>query len=252
MYPNRARRFFLDDYLKDYPIQFKPGTVFYYSNFGYVLLGLIIERASGKSYEEYLQKNIFDPAGMENTTIDHTSKIIENRVQGYMMGDSGLINAGDEDLLKAFSAGNILSTVGDLNKWYQALFNGQIISRDLLKKAHTVYLKKEDQPEEYLSLYRPYGYGWVIIGGGQAVSHGGLISGFRSSLYFIPSLKIFTVLLSNFHYPEKDTTIDNLSNDMTVEAINSFLPKRRRGFNLLEEELRRAKFLKVFGFSPNH
>ena len=225
VYPNSARRFFLDDYLKDYPVQSKPGTVFSYSNFGYVLLGLIIEIASGKSYEDYVQTELFDVAGMENTTIDHTSKIIDNRAQGYMMGDSGLNNAGDEDLLKAFSSGNIISTVGDLNKWYHALFNGQIISRDLLKKAHTVYLKREDQPEEYLSSYTPYGYGWVVdslITGTleriPIIQHNGVVGGFRSNVIFVPSSNIFVVILSNFRYEEPYSMIDYLSQVIALEA----------------------------------
>ena len=252
VYPNSARSFFLDDYLKDYPVQSKPGTVFSYSNFGYVLLGLIIEIASRKSYEDYVQTELFDVAGMENTTIDHPSKIIDNRVQGYRMGDSGLNNAGDEDLLKAFSAGNIISTVGDLNKWYHALFNGQIISRDLLKKAHTVYLKREDQPKEYLPIYTPYGYGWAIYSQGQIHSHGGLISGFRSSVIFIASLNIFVVLLSNFYYPEKDITIDNLSSKMLLEAINYSSVRisiKRTITNNLKTKPIRINYLKVVGFN---
>ena len=245
VYPNSARRFFLDDYLKDYPVQSKPGTVFSYSNFGYVLLGLIIEIASGKSYEDYVQTELFDVAGMENTTIDHPNKIIDNRAQGYMMGDFGLNNAGDEDLLKAFSAGNIISTAEDLNKWYQVLFNGQIISRDLLKKAHTVHVYINEEAKT------GYGYGWVISSKGQALSHGGLISGFRSNVIFIPSLNIFVVLLSNFYYPLSDKTIENLSNDIALEVINSLLPKRRKITNL-KEELKGLKSLRVFGFNTNN
>ena len=233
VYPNSARRFFLDDYLKDYPVQSKPGTVFSYSNFGYVLLGLIIEIASGKSYEDYVQTELFDVAGMENTTIDHPSKIIDNRVQGYRMGDSGLINADDEDLLKAFSAGNIISTVGDLNKWYQALFNYQIIPIDLLQKAYSLYILENGEKN-------PYGYGWGIdvtsIQNETLIGHNGLIGGFRSSIVFHPPSKTFSVLLSNFRYPPEDRTIEGLSIRMIAKAIGKPLSRKKlRRMNLKGE-----------------
>ena len=225
IYPKDARQFLFLDSFKDYPIQFKPGIDHEYSNFGYVLLGLIIEMASGKSYEDYLKENIFYLAGMENTTIDHPSKIIDNRAQGYMMGDSGLINAGDEDLPKAFSAGNIISTVGDLNKWYQALFNYQIISRDLLQKAHKPYTLETGEKINY-------GYGWGIFLGGRIIMHNGIIDGFRSNAIFHPSSKILAVLLSNFRYPLKNTIIEDLSTDMLVEGVSYSLAKKTITTNL--------------------
>ena len=108
----------------------------------------------------------------------------------------------------------------------------------------TVYLKREDQPKEHLNLYNLYGYGWAIYSEGQIILHSGLIGGFRSNVLFIPSLNIFSVLLSNFRYPLEDQTIENLSNDMALEAINSLLLKKTISNNL-KKELRKIKSMTI-------
>jgi CubicO group peptidase (beta-lactamase class C family) len=80
---------------KDKPLDFPPGGQFKYSNSGYYLLGLIVENVSGKSYEEYLQENIFDPLGMAHTGYGHHRPILPNRAAGYELDENGeLVNAG--------------------------------------------------------------------------------------------------------------------------------------------------------------
>ena len=264
--PNLLVKFFTENNFKklliyysgsmgvNYPTEWKPGTGFDYSNFGYILLGLIIHKVTKekkeiteKGFDQYVQKNLFDAAGMSNTTIEDESKIIKNRVDGYEKIDYGNPSFGLENLKKStplllisateFSAGNILSTAEDLNKWYQALFNGQIISRDLLKKAHTVHVYINEEQKI------GYGYGWIITDEGKrkTISHNGILNGFRANMIFHPSLKILSVLLSGFYYPTSpsfDLTIENLSSGMLSEALDAFLPassfKRRMRASLQE------------------
>lgn len=174
-----------------FPLEFQPGSKFSYSNSGYHLLGLIIEKASGKSYATFMKEEIFDKASMRNTRIDSHNDIIENRIPGY---DPSIepVNAQFIDMSLPFSAGNIISSVSDLNLWYKTLFDYKIVKKETLKKAHTPYILSSGETTGY-------GYGWGIktIQGQAVISHDGGIPGFLSSGFYFTEQKIFTVVLSN-------------------------------------------------------
>jgi len=78
---------------KDKALEFAPGEKYNYSNSGYILLGAIIEKVSGQSYEIFLKENIFQPLKMMNTGYDHHSTILKDRAAGYCLSNEGLINA---------------------------------------------------------------------------------------------------------------------------------------------------------------
>ena len=257
IYPKYARQFLFLDSLKDYPVYYEPGTIYIYSNFGYILLGLIIEIVSKKSYKDYMQMELFDKIGMGDTTIDDQNKIIDNRAQGYRMSDSGLINAPN-DSSRAFSAGSITSTPEDLNKFYKALFNSEIISKDLLEEAHTSYTLQNGKKTGY-------GYGWIVDNSlgvdKKTIAHSGQISGFTSSVYFQPFSKTLVVLLSNFLYPTtcisindlkyKSTIIDTLALSMiyyTIGIINQ--PPEIKILSDSECDLSSGKALRGVDFKP--
>ncbi|HEY7543856.1 MAG TPA: serine hydrolase domain-containing protein, partial [Blastocatellia bacterium] len=82
----------LIDLFKDKPMEFAPGEKWNYNNSAYVLLGAIIEKISGQSYAEFLEKNIFTPLGMKNTSYDNTSRVIARRAAGYSKGKEGYVN----------------------------------------------------------------------------------------------------------------------------------------------------------------
>lgn len=182
----------LVNYFKDYPLQFEPGTRFQYCNSGYHLLGLIIEKISGSSYDVYMKDHILAIAGMDNTVADKTGEIIPYRVSGYETVNGKLSNATFIDMSIPFSAGNLLSTTTDLNKWYQALFEYKIISKETLEKAHSPYRFKNTSLSNY-------GYGWFVdsLQGEKIISHEGGINGFLSSVWYMPSKKTLSVVLSN-------------------------------------------------------
>ena len=219
------------EYYKSKPLLFQPGIVFNYSNYGYFLLGLIIEKVSGMTYGDYLKKNIFDIAGMQDTQVANAQRSTNNKLaSGYIEDQSSFVNTDsfiNESAEVLFSSGNIISTVEDLNKWYQALFRHQIISKNLLNKAHTPYLKNGDnQPEGYP--FSPYGYGWIVdtsLGvDKKIISHAGQIAGFTSSAYFQPSSNTLTVLFSNFLYLEECISINGLKQKtIRIDMLNSLL-----------------------------
>ncbi len=111
--------------------EFAPGTSFSYSNSNYVLLGFIIEKVSGSSFSDYLQRHVFPPARLTHTQVDQASDLVPARVSGYVpRGDSAgaFLNGPYIDMSAVYAAGAIRSTVPDLASWFSALFEGRVIS----------------------------------------------------------------------------------------------------------------------------
>jgi CubicO group peptidase (beta-lactamase class C family) len=99
------------------PLEFAPGARFKYSNTGYTLLGLIIERASGMDYAAFMRRNIFSPLGMTDTGYHDQKSILPKFAAGYSRGAKGLVPAGHIDMSIPHAAGSLYSTVLDLMKW---------------------------------------------------------------------------------------------------------------------------------------
>ncbi|MBU1938069.1 beta-lactamase family protein [bacterium] len=123
----------IDDVLpliKNETLEFEPGERFGYSNSGYIVLGAIIEKVSGKKYAAYIQENIWQPAGMKDTGLFYKEQTVENRATGYVKDDSGsmITNALLEP--PAFSDGGAYSTVTDLLKFDLALQNNTLLSEE--------------------------------------------------------------------------------------------------------------------------
>jgi CubicO group peptidase (beta-lactamase class C family) len=180
----------------DSTLEFKPGERFAYSNSGYLLLGYIIEKVTGKSYEQVLQENIFTPLKMNNTGYDHHETLLKNRAHGYEKNGRSYVNSPFLDMSVPYAAGSMYSTVEDLYLWDQALYGNQ-----LLRKENMDLLFAKHIP----SGGGHYGYGWGIgelpLGNTQeriqTIGHGGGINGFNTQITRIPSDKSFIVLLNN-------------------------------------------------------
>jgi CubicO group peptidase (beta-lactamase class C family) len=121
----------VDEFVKKYAsgdLQFEPGSKFAYNNSGYFLLGAIIEKVTGKPYEQVLKENILDRVGMNNTGYDHHDTILQKRAAGYSKTPDGYTNAPYLDMSIPYAAGSMYSTVEDLYLWDQALYTDKLIS----------------------------------------------------------------------------------------------------------------------------
>ena len=176
---------------KPLPLEFKPGESFNYSNSNYYLLGLIIEKTSGQSYEAFLRKNIFVPLGMKQSGIDNQRRLVENRAGGYFQQDGLVVNDAYQDMSQAFAAGALLSTPRDLLLWDRALYTEKLISRASRHQMFTPF--KEQSPGE------GYAYGWVVSRqfGRPQIAHGGSVSGFSSYIARFPSDRVTVIVLGN-------------------------------------------------------
>jgi CubicO group peptidase (beta-lactamase class C family) len=182
----------LIDFFKDKPMQFEPGESWAYNNSGYILLGAIIEKASGLIYEQFLEKNIFVPLGMKHSFYGHTERIIPRRIPGYQKGKDGIINAPYLSMTQPYSAGALLSNVDDLAVWNDAVFSGKVVKKESLEKAFTPFVLKNGESTGY-------GFGWFAsaIQGHRTIEHGGGIHGFSTYELTLPDDGLFLAILTN-------------------------------------------------------
>jgi CubicO group peptidase (beta-lactamase class C family) len=173
---------------RDKPLDFQPGEKWSYSNSGYVLLGYLIEKISGESYERFVQENIFTPLGMKDSGYDSNSAIIPHRAAGYAPGPNGPVNAGFINMTVPFSAGALYSTTEDLLLWEHGLFGGKLLSSASLQKMTTPY--KSDYA---------FGLGVRIVNGHKVIDHGGAIEGFNTMLAYYPENKLTVAVLGNLN-----------------------------------------------------
>ena len=180
------------DLTKDKPMEFAPGERWNYNNTGYVLLGAVIEKVSGLTYEDYVNKNIFGPLGMKHSYYGNTERIIPRRIPGYQMDKGGFVNAPYLSMTQPYSAGSLLSSVDDLAIWNDAVFSGKLIKKEWLDKALTPYPLKNGESTGY-------GYGWFIADyqGQRIIEHGGGINGFSAYEMTLPEDRVFLAILTN-------------------------------------------------------
>jgi len=179
-------------FFKNQPMDFDPGTNWRYNNSGYVLLGAILEKITGKPYGEYIEETIFKPLGMKNSLYGSNSKIIPNRASGYDPDKTGIRNASYLSMTLPYAAGSLMSSVEDLYKWNRALRSNQLVKKETLEKAFTGYKLQSGRNIHY-------GYGWSVgdIGNHRVIEHSGGIPGYLSDALYAPEDDIFIAVLSN-------------------------------------------------------
>lgn len=182
---------------RNLPYNFEPGTKYSYSNSGFMLLGYIIEKVYGLSYEQYLKDNIFKVLSMNNTGVDNHIQLIKNRASGYSLDveRKTFSNCDFIDMSVCYAAGNLYSTSEDLFAWNKALFEGKLISKESLRQ---MISKHANAGQDGF-----YGYGTLIndekIGGKirKKVYHSGGIPGFFSANNVFPDEDIQIIAISN-------------------------------------------------------
>lgn len=182
------------------PLEFQPGEKWSYSNSGYVLLGYLIERISGDTYEKFVQENIFTPLGMQDSGYDSHAAIIKHRASGYTPRAGGMVNAGYIDMTIPHAAGALYSTTEDLLRWERGLFGGKLLSAASLHKMTTPF------KSEYA-----FGLGVKTSNGHKVINHGGGIEGFNTFLAYYPDDKLTVIVLANLNGRAPDEIADKLA-----------------------------------------
>ena len=174
-----------------YPPSFAPSEAHSYGNINYSLLGYVIEQVSGKSYWQFISERIFKPLGMTATRDRDLHYVIKNRAQGYEWEDGQLVGR-DYDLTDVFSAGAIVSTVQDLEKWEAGFSSGLLVKLSSIEQIWTPVRLNS-------GITYPYGFGWYIdtLRGHPVRRHGGQTAGFSASIALYPEDRMTVIVLCN-------------------------------------------------------
>ncbi|WP_010676610.1 serine hydrolase domain-containing protein [Bacillus timonensis] len=185
------------DSIKDLPLQFEPGERMEYCNTGYLVLTALIEKISGNSYSDFIDRTIFRHLGMKDTGVDDGRTIIPYLATGHTLHET-IIHTEYIDMSFPLGAYGIYSTVEDLFKWGQALHNGDILRKDYIDLMFTPNLDG-------------YGYGWFLLDSPEKVAcHSGDVNGFVSDFYLYLEKDVTIIVLSNLNI----TPVEKISNDL--------------------------------------
>ena len=170
------------------PLNFQPGEQWAYTNLGYIVLGYLLERVTGQTYEEFIRENIFKPLGMNDSGLMSFVKVIPRRATGYWPGSNGIENAERPDARIGFSAGSLYSTTEDLLRWEEGLFVGKLLSPASRRKMTTPF--KSD-----------YACGLHVsrVNGHLMVEHDGNNIGFNSDMAYYPEERLAVIVLANLN-----------------------------------------------------
>ncbi|HEY2379226.1 MAG TPA: serine hydrolase domain-containing protein [Gemmatimonadaceae bacterium] len=169
---------------------FAPGKSWRYDNTGYVVLGMLLEKVTGKPYDQYLKEKLFAPLGLSETMYCHNAPIIPHRAQGYGRDSSGWHNASFIDMSQPFAAGALCSSALDLARWNQALGSGKVVSAASYR---------EMTSPTGAAAPRHYGFGLMsdTLAGHHVVTHGGGIPGFSTVNAWFPDDSLSITILPN-------------------------------------------------------
>lgn len=233
-------------------LMFEPGTRYNYTSLGYSLLAALIENVSKMSFENYLRRNIFEPAGMKSTRIDRYRDIIYERVRGYEKSSfRKFINAPIADLSIKVAGGGLISTSEDLLLFVKALLEEKLISKSTFQMMIEPTILKNSQRINY-------GFGFSLADPSDSLKwcgHEGRGTGFSTGLMILPQQNIASVYLINIRdrnlgNPARDlinifngskisvtkTIADHLMEKYQASGIDSMIVEFNRLFDLQDPE----------------
>lgn len=182
------------------PLEFAPGDQWRYSNSGYFVLGLIVEKVSGKDYDTFLRERIFSPLEMTVSRMDNLREIFRERAAGYTWSEGKLLNADHVSPTQPFSAGALVASASDLAKWDAALSTHKLLKADTLHQMWTPARLNDGSTTNY-------GFGWNTgtFRTRARITHDGVIQGFSSYIarYIDDGLTVVVLMNKDGEQPEQ-------------------------------------------------
>lgn len=161
------------------PLKFQPGDEWSYSNVGYVTLGILLSKVTGRFYGDFLENRIFKPLGMKTARIISEEDIVTNRAAGYQLVKGELKNQEwVSPTMNSTADGSLYLTVYDMAKWDAALYTERLLKKPSLDQMWTPVKLNNGQPHGY-------GFGWFVVeeGGHRLIRHAGRWQGFESGIH---------------------------------------------------------------------
>jgi D-alanyl-D-alanine carboxypeptidase len=202
----------LADYVKLFgsrPVGFEPGSRMEYSNYGFILLGRIIELVSGEPYQKYVQEHIYLPAGMMHTDSRPETDHVNGRAIGYTPGQNGPVPNTDGMPWSGTSAGGGYSTVRDLFLFAEALQSGKLLGPELLREATQASPMRPD-----------YGMGFYVLPDG-GYGHGGGAAGINGEMHILPHSGYVLVALANRDPRMATNMVDFMTSILPAHDLDS-------------------------------
>ncbi len=205
-------------------ISFKPGAKHQYSNSGYFLMGIIVERVSGKSLRAFAEENIFKPLGMKNTRFyDNRFEVIKNRASGYRIGSGNTIRARSS-LYDLVGAGGLLSTVEDLYLWDQNFYEPKVGNKELISLLTMPGTLNSGEKMDYaFGLWRNEHKGLSVI-----QHSGNMASGYRAQIVSFPEQKFTVIALCNNTAIFSSVIVEKLADIYLDGQLKPDVPSQKR------------------------
>lgn len=199
------------------PSEFEPGATWSYDNTGYYLLGIVVEKASGKDFWQFLDERIFKLLGMNSTRNSDSRPIVSNRASGYQWTGSGFENRPILAPFVGFSAGSLISSVEDLAKWDAALDTEKILKKSSLNQMWTPTKTRDGAMAAF-----DYGYGWFVetYRNRRDIHHSGGTIGFSSVIHRFVDDKLTVIILTNH--------ADRMIDQMAFKIAGIYVPALKR------------------------
>ncbi|CAF4392784.1 unnamed protein product [Rotaria socialis] len=188
--------------IKSTTLIYQPGQQFSYSNFGYIMLGFLIQRVTNQSYANFIHEHIFRPLGMKTARIINETSIIPNRASGYVFIDDHIINQPwVSPIFNTMADGSFYFNIYDMVKWDEALYS------DVLLKRQASFDEMWSPVKLNGNITYEYGFGWSLleaINGMRIIEHGGSWQGFRTMIVRVPEDERTVFLFTNMNRPTVD------------------------------------------------
>ncbi len=186
---------------------FKPGSAYRYSNSGYAVLAMIVEKVSGMPFSDFLEENVFRPAGMKKSVafVKGVNKV-KNRAFGYAPDGNGFVFSDQSTTSAVLGDGGIYTSVADMFRWDQALYTDKLVSVEMLTRAYTSAVLESGERTGY-------GFGWSIgdYKGCHRVYHSGSTCGFRTAIHRYPDDRFTVVVLMNRRVAKPDELAERIT-----------------------------------------
>lgn len=230
----------LIDIFKNEPMDFDPGEHFLYNNSGYIILGHIIEVVTGGTYEDFIEKKIFEQIGMNSSYYGSMKELIKNRAYGYQQKEEKYVNADYLSLTLPYAAGSLMSTVDDLLKWQNAISANTFIKRTSLEKAINGSILNNGEEINY-----GYGWGKIILQGSKGYSHSGGIFGYTTDGIFLEKENVYVIGLTNCSCKK----VANITRSIAAIVIGKPILDKKDAITVSEDKLK--KWVGAYQFDEN-
>lgn len=214
-------------------LEFESGTDFSYSNSGYVMLGYIIEIASGLTFDQFLSENIFRPLNMDRTIVGTSDEHIEGAAFGYMRNKDGAYEKAPYNLtVVGWADGNMITIAEDLFKWHKALYTEKLVKKETLEEAFTPYILEDGTSTNY-------GFGWFNYNrrGVKEIWHSGGTVGFTCRFSRFIDEDVAIIMLTNLDSSDANKTPSIFGEIVDVALGDRLIPVKTK--NLSVEELKK-------------